>query len=45
VTSIPSAFRPTRTPARRLRRGAASSFVVGSRRRAGQFAPPDPDLE
>jgi hypothetical protein len=31
VTPTFSAFRPARTPARRLRRGAASSFVVGSR--------------
>jgi hypothetical protein len=34
--------RSSRTPARRLRRGAASSFVVGSRRRVGQFALPSP---
>jgi hypothetical protein len=45
VTPLPCGVqphRPLRAPTRRLRRLAASSFVVGPHRRAGQFALPAP---
>jgi len=45
VTSVVRPFGRREPPARRLRRGAASSFVVGSGRWAGQFALPHPFAE